>query len=30
VCRLRNRIDRDFPEKLICTVRAIGYVFRPA
>lgn len=30
VCRLRNRIDRDFPEKLICTQRAIGYVFRPA
>jgi len=30
VCRLRNRIDRDFPEKLICTVRAIGYVFRPS
>jgi two-component system OmpR family response regulator len=30
VCRLRNRIDRDFPDKLICTVRAIGYVFRPA
>lgn len=30
VCRLRNRIDRDFPEKLIRTVRAIGYVFRAA
>lgn len=30
VCRLRNRIDRDFPEKLIGTVRAIGYVFHPA
>lgn len=30
VCRLRNRIDRDFPEKLILTVRAIGYVFRPS
>jgi two-component system, OmpR family, response regulator len=30
VCRLRNRIDRDFPVKLIHTVRAIGYVFRPA
>lgn len=28
VCRLRNRIDRDFSEKLIGTVRAIGYVFR--
>jgi len=30
VCRLRNRIDRDFSEKLIGTVRAIGYVFRAA
>jgi two-component system, OmpR family, response regulator len=29
VCRLRNRLDRDFPVKLIHTVRAIGYVFRP-
>jgi two-component system OmpR family response regulator len=28
VCRLRNRIDRDFPTKLIHTRRAIGYVFR--
>jgi DNA-binding response OmpR family regulator len=28
VCRLRNRIDRDFPIKLIHTRRAIGYVFR--
>jgi DNA-binding response OmpR family regulator len=28
VCRLRNRLDRDFPVKLIHTVRAIGYVFR--
>lgn len=30
VCRLRNRLDRDFPVKLIQTVRAIGYVFRPS
>jgi len=30
VCRLRNRVDRDFPKKLIHTVRAIGYVFRPS
>jgi DNA-binding response OmpR family regulator len=29
VCRLRDRLDRDFPTKLIQTVRAIGYVFRP-
>jgi two-component system, OmpR family, response regulator len=28
VCRLRNNIDRDFPIKLIHTVRGIGYVFR--
>jgi len=26
VCRLRNKIDRDFPEKMIRTVRGIGYV----
>ncbi|MDB6172370.1 MAG: DNA-binding response regulator [Chthoniobacteraceae bacterium] len=30
VCRLRNRMDRDFVVKLIHTVRAIGYVFRPS
>lgn len=30
VCRLRDRIDREFPVKLIHTVRAIGYVFRPS
>jgi len=30
VCRLRDRIDRDFPVKLIHTVRAVGYVFRPS
>ncbi len=30
VCRLRNRLDRDFPAKVIHTVRAIGYVFRPS
>jgi DNA-binding response OmpR family regulator len=29
VCRLRNRLDRDFSVKLIHTIRAIGYVFRP-
>lgn len=28
VCRLRNNIDRDFPVKLIHTVRGIGYVFK--
>jgi DNA-binding response OmpR family regulator len=28
VCRLRNKLDRAFDEKLIQTVRGIGYVFR--
>jgi len=26
VCRLRNKIDKDFPDKMIRTVRGIGYV----
>jgi DNA-binding response OmpR family regulator len=29
VCRLRNKLDRDFSIKLIHTLRGIGYVFRP-
>ena len=28
VCRLRNKIDRDFPVKMIHTVRGIGYVLQ--
>jgi DNA-binding response OmpR family regulator len=28
VCRLRNKLDRDFGMKLIHTLRGIGYVFR--
>ncbi len=28
VCRLRNKVDRDFPEKLIHTVRGVGYVLK--
>jgi DNA-binding response OmpR family regulator len=28
VCRLRNKIDRDFPAKLIHTIRGIGYVLK--
>lgn len=28
VCRLRNKLDRDFSVKLIHTLRGIGYVFR--
>jgi two-component system OmpR family response regulator len=29
VCRLRNKLDRDFEPKLIHTLRGVGYVFRP-
>lgn len=28
VCRLRNRIDKPFEQKLIHTVRGVGYVFK--
>lgn len=28
VCRLRNKIDRDFQQKLIHTVRGMGYVLK--
>jgi two-component system, OmpR family, response regulator len=28
VCRLRDNIDRDYPRKLIQTVRGLGYVFK--
>jgi two-component system OmpR family response regulator len=28
ICRLRDKIDRDFPEKLINTVRGVGYVLK--
>jgi two-component system, OmpR family, response regulator len=30
VCRVRNKIDRDFDEKLIHTIRGVGYVLKPA
>ena len=30
VSRLRSKVDRDFPEKLIHTVRGIGYVLKEA
>ncbi|KJS30056.1 MAG: transcriptional regulator [Desulfatitalea sp. BRH_c12] len=30
VCRLRNKIDKDFPQKLIHTIRGIGYVLKPS
>ncbi len=29
VCRLRNKVDRDFDQKLIHTLRGAGYVIRP-
>src|SRR5262249_17886090 len=28
VCRLRNKIDRDFPKKIIHTLRGVGYVLK--
>ena len=28
VCRLRNKIDRDFPAKMIHTLRGVGYVLK--
>lgn len=28
VCRLRNKLDRDFEEKVIRTIRGVGYVFK--
>ncbi len=28
VCRLRNKVDRDFEQKLIHTIRGVGYVLR--
>jgi two-component system OmpR family response regulator len=30
VCRLRNKVDKDFPRKLIHTLRGVGYVLKPA
>jgi two-component system, OmpR family, response regulator len=29
ICRLRNKIDKDFSRKLIHTIRGIGYVLKP-
>jgi len=28
VCRLRNGVDRDFDEKMIHTIRGVGYVLK--
>jgi two-component system OmpR family response regulator len=30
VCRLRNKVDRDFPARLIHTMRGVGYVLKAA
>jgi len=30
VCRLRNKVDKDFPKKLIHTMRGVGYVLKPS
>jgi len=30
VCRLRNKIEKDFPGKMIHTLRGVGYVLKPA
>ncbi len=30
ICRLRDKIDRDFSGKMIHTVRGVGYVLKPA
>jgi len=28
ICRLRNKVDRDFDKKLIHTIRGVGYVLK--
>jgi two-component system OmpR family response regulator len=28
VCRLRDKVDRDFDEKMIHTIRGVGYVLK--
>jgi DNA-binding response OmpR family regulator len=30
ICRLRHKVDRDFPSKMIHTLRGIGYVLKSA
>jgi two-component system, OmpR family, response regulator len=30
ICRLRDKVDRGFTEKLIHTVRGVGYVLKSA
>jgi DNA-binding response OmpR family regulator len=29
VCRLRNKMERDFEKKMIHTIRGVGYVLKP-
>src|SRR5437867_4496058 len=28
ICRLRNKIDKDFPKKMLHTIRGVGYVLK--
>ena len=28
ICRLRDKVDKDFSEKMIQTVRGVGYVLK--
>ena len=28
ICRLRDKVDRDFTRKLIQTIRGVGYVLK--
>lgn len=28
ICRLRSKVDKDFPEKMVKTVRGVGYVLK--
>ncbi len=28
ICRLRSKVDRDFSEKIVQTIRGVGYVFK--
>ena len=28
ICRLRNKVDKDFPKKMIHTLRGVGYAIK--
>jgi DNA-binding response OmpR family regulator len=30
VCRLRDKMERDFEKKMIHTIRGVGYVLKPS